>query len=282
MRLASLCLVLLAAGGLAGCAAPTPPDPVATAAIAYAPPIPAPDQPMPPTLSEDQPTAPRSDLAGRTLEVGSESDLVLAPHEVILTFDDGPDPKYTPEILAILDRYGVRATFMMVGQMAERHPETAQAVALAGETIGTHTFRHSHLAKEPEDVALADIRDGRQAVAAALAPVGASPAPFFRYPYLAKTPFLEAALAEQHQTALGVAIDSKDYYDVTPDQVLQHLLDRLDAVGKGIVLMHDIHERTVEILPRFLDALEERGYKVVNLVPKPENELPPLHTAKLI
>ncbi|HEV7291193.1 MAG TPA: hypothetical protein VGN79_02650, partial [Devosia sp.] len=67
---------------------------------------------------------------------------------------------------------------------------------------------------------------------------------------------------------LDVDIDSKDYYKDTPEVVAARTLDRLEARGSGVILFHDIHERTVEMLPNFLEALADRGYSVVRLVPK--------------
>src|SRR5262249_31005476 len=79
-------------------------------------------------------------LAGRTLEVSSLHDLKLDDKEVILSFDDGPAPGKTERILSTLDKFGVKAAFMMVGQMAEAHPATARKVFADGDTIGSHTF----------------------------------------------------------------------------------------------------------------------------------------------
>ncbi|WP_235935898.1 polysaccharide deacetylase family protein [Devosia aurantiaca] len=67
---------------------------------------------------------------------------------------------------------------------------------------------------------------------------------------------------------LDVDIDSKDYYKDSPETVAARTLDRLDARGSGIILFHDIHQRTVDMLPGFLAELEARGYSVVRLAPK--------------
>jgi len=219
-------------------------------------------------------------LAGRTLNVSAEDQIVLNPHEVIITFDDGPTAKYTGKILKILDSYGIKATFMMVGRMAEVHPEAAQAVALAGETIGTHTYDHPNLAKLDPAAAIAEVQHGQAAVASVLAPVNAAPTPFFRFPYLATTWALTATLTMDGTIPLGVQIDSDDYFKDTPKATLQHLLARLDHEGRGIVLFHDIHPKTVTVLPLFLEALAERGYSVVQLVDKaPSPFAEPVQTA---
>ncbi len=99
-------------------------------------------------------------LSGRTLTVSSLSDIKLAHKEVVLTFDDGPMPKKTEKILSILDEYEVKATFLMVGQMAKAHPELARKVVNAGHTIGSHTYRHADLQHLSFDAAIAEIEKG--------------------------------------------------------------------------------------------------------------------------
>lgn len=207
-------------------------------------------------------------LGGRTLEVASTSEIILKPGEVILTFDDGPRPGRTDAILDTLDQFGVKATFLMLGQSAEAHPETVRKVALAGHTIGTHTFDHADLTTMSRQAALDEISHGERAVAAALSGSGYSPAPFFRFPYLAQDGFLRTTVLQGNTVVLDVDIDSKDYYKDTPEVVAARTLSRLEARGSGIILFHDIHPRTVAMLPEFLQSLEERGYSVVRLVPR--------------
>lgn len=206
-------------------------------------------------------------LAGRTLTVNAIGDIALAPKEVVLTFDDGPLPRKTPRILDILDEKGVKATFLMVGQMASAYPSLVRQVAARGHTIGSHTYGHPNLRKRSHSAALAEIARGERAIAAALSGSGYAAAPYFRFPYLADTAALRGALAKRGTVVIDVDIDSKDYYKTTPDRVLARTLSRLDARGRGIILFHDLHARTVAMLPRFLARLEERGYKVVHMAP---------------
>ncbi|BDA85349.1 hypothetical protein Sa4125_28910 [Aureimonas sp. SA4125] len=206
-------------------------------------------------------------LTGRTIVVDSIHDIVLRDHEVVLTFDDGPVPGKTASVLDALDAKGVKATFLMVGQMARSYPALVRQVAARGHTIGTHTQDHTNLSKVGLDTALAEIDKGQRSVAAALVPMRAQPAPFFRFPYLADTPALRRTLAGRGTVVIDVDIDSKDYFVSTPDDLNARGLARLEARGSGIILFHDIHARTVAMLPAFLDAIEARGYTVVNLVP---------------
>ena len=207
-------------------------------------------------------------LGGRTLAVGSTADIMLRPGEVILTFDDGPRPGKTDAILSTLDDFGVKASFLMLGSAAQAHPALAQQVALAGNTVGSHTFDHRDLSGLTRQVALDEIAKGERAVATALAGAGELPSPFFRFPYLAQTGFLRTSMLAGNVVVLDVDIDSKDYYKDTPETVVERTLAKLDARGSGIILFHDIHQRTVQLLPEFLAQLEARGYSVVRLVPK--------------
>ena len=207
-------------------------------------------------------------LRGRVLAAASTTDIVLHRKEVILSFDDGPTTGRTEGVLRILDDFGVKGIFMMVGKMAELHPQSAQAVALDGQTIGTHTYDHANLSKLPPEAAFQEIQHGKDAVAAVLAPVKGSVTNFFRFPYLASTWYLQASLYFENTVVLGIQVDSDDYTKSSPKVALEQMLARLDKVGKGIVLFHDIHPKTLVILPAFLQALSDRGYTVVQLVPK--------------
>lgn len=206
-------------------------------------------------------------LAGRTLRVGRVSDIRLAPREVVLTFDDGPMPGRTPSILDTLDRFGIKATFLVVGRMAQSYPDLVRKVAGRGHTIGSHTQNHANLRAAGFTRAVAEIEQGRNSIAGALGPSRRRGGAFFRFPYLADTPALRSHLASQGIVVIDSNIDSKDYFQSSPDQVRQRILSRLGANGSGIILMHDIHARTATMLPSLLADLRSRGFKVVHLVP---------------
>lgn len=256
---------------LSGCAKPVSPqlqltatsrvDTVKTSAIAV-PAVLKMEQPMPAEI-----LSPRN-IGGRTLAVATTADIVLKPGEVVLTFDDGPRAGKTEAILSTLSDYGVKATFLMLGSSAAANPRLAQRVAIAGHTVGSHTYDHVDLANLTRQEALADVIKGEDAVSAALAGAGQKLSPFFRFPYLSQTGFLRTGLIQSGAVVLDVDIDSKDYYKDTPATVAARTLSRLEQRGSGIVLFHDIHQRTVDMLPVFLDQLARRGYTVVRLVPR--------------
>ncbi|VVT19626.1 polysaccharide deacetylase family protein [Hoeflea sp. EC-HK425] len=200
-------------------------------------------------------------LAGRTLTVSSISEIRLADKEVILTFDDGPIPGKTDQVLATLRQYGVKATFLMVGQMASNYPAIARRVVAQGHSIGGHTYNHANLANAGYTRALTDIANGNAAVSR----VTGTPVGFFRFPYLADTGALRQAAADRGLVILDVDIDSKDYFKLSPETLAANTMARVRAKRRGIILMHDIHGRTAAMLPTLLAQLKAGGYKVVAL-----------------
>ena len=195
---------------------------------------------------------------------GLERSLGLRPKEVILTFDDGPVPGKTTRILDALRDECAKATFFMSGRMAKAYPSIAQRVRREGHTIASHTWDHANLAKVSTAAASASIDRGVVAIEAA---TGASNLSFFRYPYLAKTGRTDEIVARKGLIAFGANIDSKDYFKVSPVEVRHRTMARLRKQGRGIILMHDIHGRTADMLPALLDQLKAEGYKLVHMVP---------------
>lgn len=200
-------------------------------------------------------------LAGRVLTISSLKELKLEPKEVILSFDDGPIPGRTERVLATLDRFGVKGAFMMVGEMADLHPELARRVAMEGNTIGSHTYKHPNLDTLSFDMAMAEIARGEAAVTKATG----TDVNFFRFPYLADSRKLRSAVAMRDMVVMDVDVDTKDYFTSTPEEVADRAMKRLHQRGGGIILMHDIHKRTAAMLPALLTRLEAEGYKVVTL-----------------
>jgi peptidoglycan/xylan/chitin deacetylase (PgdA/CDA1 family) len=113
--------------------------------------------------------------------------LPLKDHEVVLTFDDGPNPATTGKVLDALAAQCVQANFFIVGERAIAAPELVRRAYEDGHTIGTHTQTHAALAEIPLAAAEKEIGDGFDSTNAALRGYGAA-APFFRAPYLATTP----------------------------------------------------------------------------------------------
>ncbi|MCI9865948.1 polysaccharide deacetylase family protein [Rhizobium skierniewicense] len=209
-------------------------------------------------------------LAGRDIYVSSADDIALANKEVVLSFDDGPVPGKTESILATLEEFGVKATFLMVGEMAQAHPDIAKKVIADGHSVGSHTYSHPNLRALSFDRALAEVSRGASAVSKAT-DNGAS---FFRFPYLADNGRLRHMVSDRGMVIMDVQIDSKDYFKDAPAVVASRTMAALRHRGSGIILMHDIHRRTAAMLPALLTQLRAEGYKVVHLVYKKNSHKP--------
>jgi peptidoglycan/xylan/chitin deacetylase (PgdA/CDA1 family) len=192
--------------------------------------------------------------------------LPLADGEVVLTFDDGPLPRYTNQILDILSAECVKATFFVVGRMAQAYPEGARRMRDGGHSIGTHSQSHplSFHRTTPEQVKQ-EVEAGIASTAAALGDATAL-SPFFRIPGLLRAEAVETYLADQGLQAWSADFPADDWRHISSAQVFQIAMKRLEAKGKGIVLLHDIQPRTVGALPGFLRELKARGYRVVHVV----------------
>jgi peptidoglycan/xylan/chitin deacetylase (PgdA/CDA1 family) len=193
----------------------------------------------------------------------------LREHEVVLTFDDGPWPVNTPMVIKALTDQCLKATFFEIGEHATWHPELSKLVAAAGMTIGSHTWSHKDLAKNPyaSDIeqAKAEIEMGVSAVHRA---VDGPIAPFFRFPDLQQPPQLLAYLGTRNIATFSTDIDSFDFKIHQPEKVIESVITKLKKRGKGIVLMHDFQRATAEALPELLRQLKANGFKVVHMVPK--------------
>jgi peptidoglycan/xylan/chitin deacetylase (PgdA/CDA1 family) len=193
--------------------------------------------------------------------------LPLEDHEIVLTFDDGPLPPRSTRVLEILASECVKATYFMVGRMARSFPDMVRRIHEAGHTIGTHSETHPlSFNRMSLERAEAEINEGIASVTAALGD-GTRPAPFFRIPGLLRADGVERYLASQHLMVWSADFVADDWTRIGPAQVYARALRRIEATHKGILLLHDIHERTVEALPALLKELKRRGYRIVQIVP---------------
>jgi peptidoglycan/xylan/chitin deacetylase (PgdA/CDA1 family) len=193
--------------------------------------------------------------------------LPLEDHEVVLTFDDGPLPRNSNQVLAILASQCVKATFFTIGRMAHENPEGVRKLRAAGHSIGTHSENHPlSMNKMPIERARQEIDDGIASTAAALGDPAAV-APFFRIPGLLRAEAVEDYLASQGIQTWSADFLADDWRHVSSARVFDLAMSRLEAKGKGILLLHDIQARTVAALPKILQALKARGYRIVHVVP---------------
>ncbi len=195
------------------------------------------------------------------------------PKTLALTFDDGPDPEYTPAILDILKQKNVKATFFIIGANAEAHPALIQRIINEGHEVGNHTFTHPNLAETAPEAdkieynatqRLFEALTGRRMV-------------LFRPPYLGdaepvtKDEILPVQIAQdQGYLTVGVHVDPFDWQQPSLQEMMQRILHSVtdpDPETRGnVILLHDSggdRTRTIELLPGMIDALRARGYKFV-------------------
>ena len=192
--------------------------------------------------------------------------LPLNDREVVITFDDGPISPYTPHILDTLAKECVKATFFMVGRMARTYPHLVKRVYAEGHTIGNHSQNHPFsFARMTVDQASREIEDGLTSIRTALGePSGVTR--FFRIPGLLRQASVENYLASRGYMTWSVDFMADDWTRISASEVVRRALDRLEARGRGILLLHDIQPATALGLPTLLHELKARGYRIVHVV----------------
>ncbi|GAA5177665.1 tetratricopeptide repeat protein [Niveibacterium umoris] len=192
----------------------------------------------------------------------------LPPKTLVLTFDDGPHNAYTDEIAAILKQYNAPAVFFEVGnnlgsvndsgkaQLGAR-ANVAKRLKDAGYVLANHSYSHAQLSKETGDPLKAEINRTDQL----LKVVDPSPSHLFRFPYGASSREAMNELAALKLRSIMWNIDSLDWADPVPNSIADRVLKSVAKEGRGIILFHDIHERTVTALPKILEQLTAEGYR---------------------
>jgi peptidoglycan/xylan/chitin deacetylase (PgdA/CDA1 family) len=172
---------------------------------------------------------------------------------VHFTFDDGPDPAWTPQILDILARNNAKATFFELGQMVDRHPELHDAVLAAGNTIGSHSYSHPQLTKLSAAKQQREITGGPQSKC-------------FRPPYGAANAQVRAQIKADGMRPVLWDVDSLDWTKPGSDAIVANVLRTVHS--GSVVLMHDAggnRAQTVAALERLLPILAARGYSFTAL-----------------
>lgn len=203
----------------------------------------------------------------------------LRPKEVVLTFDDGPAPAVTRQVLATLDAFCTKATFFSVGRMAIAYPDTVKEELAHGHTVGSHTWSHPlSLTRLKPEVAEDDIERGFAAVSLA---AGRPIAPFFRFPGLGDSQKLLTYLQSRKIATFTVDVVSNDSFISSTDKLIKTTLERVEQRQGGIILFHDIKPQMAKALPVVLTELKARGYSVVHMRAKQGYQPDPSYTAAL-
>lgn len=192
---------------------------------------------------------------------------------VALTFDDGPDPAFTPKILSILERYHVPATFFVVGENGVANSDLLRRMAADGDEIGNHSYTHPNMADESQTGIKLEMNATQRLIEAY---TGRSTR-LFRAPYFGDAEPTDAdelmpALIAQKSgyTVVGLHVDPGDWKRPGADAIVERTIDEVEHPQPGrsanIVLLHDgggDRTQTIAALPRIIERLEADGYRLV-------------------
>jgi peptidoglycan/xylan/chitin deacetylase (PgdA/CDA1 family)/tetratricopeptide (TPR) repeat protein len=195
----------------------------------------------------------------------------LAPKTVALTFDDGPHPRYTDQVLAILKKYGLHAVFFEVGKnlgttgdknQVNLGPISAASYRIleSGSTLGNHSYSHPVLPKLKEAALNKEIDSTNTLLTYILKtqPV------LFRPPYGATNKDILTKIQADNMKTVIWNVDSEDWADPVPNSVAQRVITEVEKQHRGIILFHDIHKTGIEALTSVIETLQADGYQFVS------------------
>jgi peptidoglycan-N-acetylglucosamine deacetylase len=180
---------------------------------------------------------------------------------IALSYDDGPSPENTPELLEMLGAVGARATFFVVGSQAVRHPELLARIAGAGHEVGNHSYSHANPRDLDDEALRSEILRGAHAIAESGAPQTLFRPPFGKRPQAAARICQDAGFS-----CVLWSVDSGDTMPFSAARIAREVVDRVEP--GDIVLMHDGGERrqrTLDATRMILDELQNRGYRFVTV-----------------
>lgn len=182
--------------------------------------------------------------------------------EVALTFDDGPSPLFTPQILAILQKYNVHATFFTVGENVQNYPDLVQQEQSAGNVVANHSWNHPDLTT----LANTDIQTQLSNTSNVIQQAAGTPPTFFRPPYGAIDGKVLAQAKALGLTPVLWSVDTEDWQLPGSPAIVNTALSQ--TANGSIVLMHDSggnRSQTVAALPMIIEGLQQRGYQLVTI-----------------
>jgi len=200
----------------------------------------------------EKPTAPKVDFQAKQ-----------GQKLVALTFDDGPDQKYTVEILDILKEHKVKASFFLVGTQVKKYPEMVARIAKEGHSIGNHTYRHPDLASLDKRRIIQEVMWTDTLIQRA---TGYVPN-LVRAPYGSVSAEVKSIMKDNKRELVGWTVDTRDWNGVSVAKMRQNINN--NTKPGGIVLMHSFGsshlKNTVELLPLIISDLQKKGYTIVTV-----------------
>lgn len=187
--------------------------------------------------------------------VSASATPVEAP-KIALTFDDGPSAAWTPALLDGLKERGVKATFFLIGENADKNPEIVKRMAEEGHLIGNHTYHHVELTKVTEKEARSELAD----TSAAIVRITGKEPEYMRPPFGAWQRKLEQ---EIQMLPVLWTIDPLDWTTENQDEIVNKVVT--EAEENDIILLHDCYKSSIEAGLRIVDILQEEGFVFVTV-----------------
>ena len=180
--------------------------------------------------------------------------------EVAITFDDGPDPEFTPKVLALLKQHGAKATFFCIGQQLLKHPHILAEIIADGHSVGNHTYTHTKLFGF---LGLSSVLDELQKTNAIVKATTGLDMKLYRPCFGVTNPKIEKAVQILKLRSIGWRVRSLDTTPRGQSRVLNRITSKL--VKGDIVLLHDTSGKTVAVLEQLLLFLRENNLKSVTV-----------------
>lgn len=176
--------------------------------------------------------------------------------KIALTFDDGPSTAWTPALLDGLKERGVKATFFLIGENADKNPEIVKRMAEEGHLIGNHTYHHVELTKVSENEARLELAD----TSAVIVRITGKEPEYMRPPFGAWQRKLEQ---EIQMLPVLWTIDPLDWTTENQDEIVNKVVT--EAEENDIILLHDCYKSSIEAGLRIVDILQEEGFVFVTV-----------------
>jgi peptidoglycan-N-acetylglucosamine deacetylase len=183
---------------------------------------------------------------------------------VALTFDDGPTPRFTDEILETLKQQDVKATFFLIGGELEKNPEEGRKIVAAGHEIGNHSFSHQRMLF----VSSAFVKDEIEKTDALIRAAGYERQPLFRPPYGKKLFALPYYLSQNNRQTIMCDVEPESYPQIakSAEAITKHVLDNTRS-GSIILLhvMYDPQKKSLMSVKPIIEGLKQRGFRLVTV-----------------
>ncbi len=178
---------------------------------------------------------------------------------VALTFDDGPHPIYTPQVLDKLNEMGAKATFFLIGERVEKYPEIVQRIIDEGHEVGCHTYSHLRFSEHTSEEIVCELNRSSDA----LHKFGAS-SRLFRPPYGDLPWKFTPMLWGSNKTIVFWSIDARDFELDSADEIIERI-DFVKVRNGDVFLFHDCYQSTVDALPRIGRLTNNAGFSMVTV-----------------